>query len=48
MSGYNRETLDHSLQGSPEAPLLSKPFTAEQLGEAVRAALDAAPTPVQT
>ena len=48
MSGYNRETLDHTLQGGPEAPLLSKPFTAEQLGEAVRAALDATPTPIQT
>lgn len=44
MSGYNHEMLDHTLQGCPEASLLRKPFTAEQLGQAVRAALDATPT----
>ena len=48
MSGYNRETLDRTLQGAPQAPLLRKPFTAEQLGEAVRSALDNGQTPVQT
>ncbi len=41
MSGYNPQVLRRTLRGGPKAALVRKPFTAEQLSQAVRAALDA-------